>query len=267
MYFDIAMPLTLFFVTLLSVFLNEKTDRKLKSVLEERKFALRDAILLLAAMAAMVSLIAFIPQMAIMTIFLFSYSTLLFIFTYLFSNKRWYVATLMPALFVFLYLFFNKTPIWSNYLINLYGVIFAILITLYLGSLFTWKTSLVFAVLLTIMDAILVFTGTMGSAATATISLNLPVLITVQTLPAVVLDGKIVYMRLGLGDLFFAGLLAIQTFKTYGRNFAILSVIAMATSFFIFEAVLLTYGPIAFPGTLMIICGWLPLALWKRLKH
>jgi hypothetical protein len=29
---------------------------------------------------------------------------------------------------------------------------------------------------------------------------------------------------------------------------------------------MLNYGFRAFPGTLMIICGWLPLVLWKKLK-
>ena len=329
MNFDVAMPLTLFAVTMAAMFLGRKVEKKLKVVFEEKEFGVRDAILLVAAISVTVSLMVFIPQMAVMIMFLFAYSMLLFIFTYLFSDfkkakarlfctaflivsfvaatislfnfgasstvaygalalyclfgfafiallyeenrtntkERWYLAILPPALFIVLYVFFSGTPIWFPYLLNLYGVVFAILIILYLGSLFTWKTSLIFVCLLTVMDIILVlFTGTMVSAATKTISLNLPVLITLQTLPAVEFKGKIVYMMLGLGDFFFAGLLAIQTFKKFGKNFATLSVIAMSASFFTFEAFLLTYRPGPFPGTLMIICGWLPLMLWKRLK-
>jgi hypothetical protein len=30
---------------------------------------------------------------------------------------------------------------------------------------------------------------------------------------------------------------------------------------------MLNYAIRAFPGTLMIICGWLPLVLWKTLRH
>ena len=84
MYFDIAMPLTFFAVTIMAMFLNGKVEKKLKTTFEEKEFRVRDAILLVAAISVTVSLIVFIPQMAIMTLFLFSYSMLLFIFTYIF---------------------------------------------------------------------------------------------------------------------------------------------------------------------------------------
>jgi len=330
MYFDIAMPLTLFMVTIVAMFLNRKAEKKLKVTFEEKKFGVRDAVLLVAAMSVTVSLIVFIPRMAVMTLFLFGYSMLLFIFTYLFSDfqkakarlfciaflmvsfvaatvslfnfgasstvaygalafyclfgftfmallheenrtdtkERWYLAVLPPALFICLYMFFSGTPVWFPYLLNLYGIVFAVLIILYLGSLFTWKASLIFVGLLTVMDIILVlFTGSMVSAASHVSGLRLPVLVSLPTVPAIVTDWGTLYMSLGLGDFFFAGLLAIQTFKKYGKDFAILSIITMSASFFIFEAFLLTYMPGPFPGTLMIVCGWLTLVLWKRLKH
>ena len=330
MYFDVAMPLTLFLVTLVAMFLEEKVENKLKGVFEERKFKVRDALLLVAAMSVTVSLVLFIPQMAIMIIFLFSYSMLLFIFTYLFSNfqkagaklfciiflivsflaatisifnfganitvaygalalfglfgftfiallyergrvkteERWYLAVLPPALFICLYLFFSRTRIWFPYLLDLYGIVFAVLIILYLGSLFTWKTTLIFVGLLTVMDIILVlFTGTMVSAASHVESLRLPVLIYLPTVPEIVTNEGTLYMGLGLGDFFFAGLIGVQTLKKFGKRFAVSSAIAISTSFFIFQVVMFNWGFIAFPGTLMIICGWLPLVIWKRIKH
>ena len=330
MYFDIAMPLTLFMVVTVAMFLERKVEKKLKTTLEEREFGVRDAVLLVAGISVTVSLMVFIPQMAIMAIFLFVYSMLLFIFAYFFSDfkpfgarmfcstflvisflaatislinfgvnstvaygalafyclfgftflallyeknrteagERWYLAALPPALFICLYLFFSRTPIWFPYLLDLYGVVFAVLITLYLGSLFTWKTSLIFVGLLTVMDIILVlFTGSMVSAARHVSSLQLPMLVVVRTFPAVIINGGLVWMSLGLGDFFFAGLLAIQTLKKFGNSLAVVSVIAMSASFFIFEAFMLNYEPRAFPGTLMIICGWAPLVLWKRLKR
>ena len=223
MYFDVAMPLTLFLVTLVAMFLEEKVEGKLKGVFEERKFHVRDAVLLVAAMSVVVFLVVLIPQMAIMILFLFAYSMLLFMFTYLFSNfrkaeaklfciiflvvsflaatislfnfganitvaygalplfglfgftfmallyeerrasreERWYLAVLPSVLFICLYLFFSRTRIWFPYLLDLYGIIFAVLIILYIGSLFTWRTTLIFVGLLTVMDIILVlFTGT-----------------------------------------------------------------------------------------------------------
>lgn len=302
----------------------------MKGVFEEKEFRVRDAVLLVAAISVAVSLIVFIPQMAIMTIFLFSYSMLLFIFTYIFSDfqktkarlfciaflvasftaatvslfglaannlivygalaffclfiftfiaslyeehrtsaqERWYLAILPPALFIFLYLFFSGTPIWFPYLLDIYGIIFAVLIILYLGSLFTWKTTLFFVAFLTAMDIVLVLvTGAMVSAASHVSGLQLPMLITVRTIPPVTIDGNLIWMSLGLGDFFFAGLIALQTLRKYGRSFAILSTVAMSASFFIFESFLLTYQLRAFPGTVMIICGWLPLTLWKKLAR
>ncbi len=310
MYFDVAMPLTLFMVTLLAMFLEEKVEGKLKGVLEERQFNVRDALLLVAAISVTVSLVVFIPQMAVMIMFLFSYSMLLFIFTYLFSNfqkakaklfciaflvvsfpaatislfnfganstvaygalalfglfsftfiallyeerrantkERWYLAILPPALFICLYLFFSRTPIWFPYLLDLYGTVFAVLIILYLGSLFTWRTTLVFVGLLTVMDVILVlFTGTMVSAATHVSSLRLPVLVSLPTVPSIVTEWDVLYMSLGLGDFFFAGLISIQTMKKFGKELAVLSVITMCSSFFIFEILLLNYELRAFP--------------------
>jgi len=330
MYFDVAMPLTLFAVTILAMFLERKAEKKLKSTFEEREFRVQEAVLLVVAMGVMISLMVFIPQMAIMVIFLFAYSALLFIFTYLFSDlrkigaemfclsflivsflaatislvsfdantsvaygalafyclfgfsflaliyeksrtaigERWYLAVLPPALFICIYVFFSRTPIWFPYLLNLYGVVFAVLIILYLGSLFTWKTSLIFVALLTVVDVILVlFTGSMVSAAKHVSGLGLPVLILVPTVPKVVTKWGVLYMSLGLGDFFFAGLLAIQTFKKFGEGLAVSSVIAMSTSFFIFEVLLLNYGLEAFPGTLMILSGWLIVIVGKLIAE
>jgi hypothetical protein len=107
----------------------------------------------------------------------------------------------------------------------------------------------------------------MVSAASHAESLRLPVLIYLPAVPGDVAEIGRFYMGLGLGDFFFAGLIGVQTLKKFGKHFAVSSVMAMAISFFIFQTVMLTYGIFAFPGTLMIICGWLPLVLWKKIKR
>lgn len=271
MYFDIAMPLTLFVVTLISLFLNQKTESKLRITFEERELAIKDVILLVAAMVAMVSLVVFLRNTIapLMVLFLFSYSMLLFMFTYLFSDKRWYLALLPTIAFVLPYIFFRNTTLWTNYLSSIYGVIFAILITLYIGYMFAWKSTIVFITLLTAVDIIQVLiTKTMQEAAGAMIGLDLPVVVKVPIIPLLIAkDGSLGMMYLGLGDFFFAGLLAIQTFRRYGRKPAILSVIGMTVSFFVFVFFIQILGLTAFPGTVMIICGWLPLVLWKEMKH
>lgn len=263
MLFDIAMPITLFLVTLASLILNRRTENKLKSTLEERDFSARDAVLLVIGMVAMVSLIILLPQFLFMVLFLFSYSMLLFLFTYTFTNEGFYpeVAVVPSAVFLILYFITRQTPIWSIYLINVYAVVFAVMITLYLQPLFTWKASLIFAGLITCADVVLVLvTKAMISVATETVNLQLPVLVTVPMIP---LLGR---MSLGLGDFFFAGLLSIQTATKYGWRFAIVCMAAMTASFFVFEVLLLTYHFSAFPGTVMIIAGWLPFAGWKYLS-
>lgn len=330
MNFDVSVPLMLFAVALAAMFLNGKVEGKLKCVFEAREFRVQDVVFFVVAISVIVSLIVFIPRMAIMLAFLFAYSMLLFMFVYVFSDfkktkaqlffttllvvtllgaaislfnsnanfsifygalaffslsvytciallyeskrnilgRRWYLAVLPTALFISLYIFFSGTPIWFPFLVNFYGVLFAILIILYLGSLFTWKTSLLFAVLLTIVDVILVlFTGSMVSAARSVQALRLPMLISVPIIPIIMTERGIRYMSLGLGDFFFAGLLCVQSMKKFGRNFAVLSAVTMCISFFIFETLLLNYELTAFPGTLMIICGWLPLIFWKTLKR
>ena len=78
-----------------------------------------------------------------------------------------------------------------------------------------------------------------------------------------------------MGDFFFAGVLAVQTFNKFGRKTAFVAAIAMAVAFGIWEAFLpdIINGLIpivgrniqGFPGTLMIISGWAPIVALKLL--
>ena len=190
------------------------------------------------------------------------------------AKQKWYVATLSPALFLLLFFFYNGTDIWFPYLLDVYGLIFAILIVLYLGALFTWKTVFIFAGFITTLDIILVwFTGQMVQAANAVSNLGLPVLVAFPTVPLITLEGGILIMRLGLGDFFFAGILATQTLKKFGRKTAIASLITICISFALFELILLNkelYDALpvkALPATLPIILGWLPVIAWKILSE
>jgi hypothetical protein len=269
MYFDIAMPLTLLAVTLVSLFLNEKTENKLKNTMQERQLGTWDAAMLVGVMAVMVYLIIFVREITLilMVLFLFAYSTLLFTFSYLFLKNRWYVGIIPPAVFILLFVFLRDTWVWSYFLSNVYALAFAVLITLYLVSLFSWRTTGIFGVLLTGMDIVLVFvTGTMVQAAKVTTGLRLPVMVSVPLIPPWP-DSGIAMMSLGLGDFFFAGLLAVQTLKRYGKRFSIVTAVGMTISFFIFEVLLLNFLRIPFAGTVMIITGWAPLVIIKELSR
>jgi hypothetical protein len=184
------------------------------------------------------------------------------------AKQKWYVAALSPALFLLLFFFYNGTDIWFPYLLDVYGIIFALLIVLYMGSLFKWKTVFIFAGFLTAMDIILVwFTGTMVQAANAVSNLGLPVLVAFPTIPFITVEGGILIMRLGLGDFFFAGILATQTLKKFGRKTAVVSVLTMCVSFALFELLLLNGYNTALPATLPIVLGWLPVIAWKILSE
>jgi len=268
--FDLTMPLTLLAVTFASMFLNPKIENKLKGVFEETEFQVRDAVLLVGVMAVMITLIVVVRELStvLTVLFLLAYCLLLYTFGYLLAKKRWYVGIVAPAVFVLLYVFLRNSFVWTSYLSNVYGLVFAILITLYLAGLFNWKTTAVFGVLITAMDIILVLvTKTMVQAASAAASLSLPVLVSLPLVPVISTGTGLLLLSLGLGDFFFAGLLAIQTYKKYGKRLAIASVVGMTISFSIFEAAILTYNIGAFPGTLMIICGWVPFVLVQTLRN
>jgi hypothetical protein len=76
-------------------------------------------------------------------------------------------------------------------------------------------------------------------------------------------------MRLGLGDFFFAGILASQTLKRFGKKTAVASLLTICISFAVFELILLNPElssalPVpALPATLPILVGWLPVILVK----
>jgi hypothetical protein len=349
---DIAMPLALIAVSTIALLLNERTEGKLKTTFEERELRTRDVVILVAMIVVAVSIIGYISildpgqifQNIIMLVFLFSYSMLLFVFSYLFSvmkqrraqlfslgfavasllagtiallepfadgltlyralafyglaafalasiildakkveaKERWYVAVQPPALFILLFVFFNVAyggvPVWAPALLDVFALTFAVLIILYLGSLFTWKTTLVFAVLLTVVDIILVLvTGTMVEAAQQFTGLGLPVLVHLPNLPLVFsTDGAVLFRGLGLGDFFFAGILALQTFKKFGKQTAYAAIVTMTISFAVFEAFMPEFLSLlepllqreigGFPGTLMIIVGWAPVVAWKMLS-
>jgi len=65
------------------------------------------------------------------------------------------------------------------------------------------------------------------------------------------------FSRLGLGDVFFFGLLSIQTTRKYGRKFGLASIATMAIVFFLFQTFLLNSTIQSFPGTVFIVSGWL----------
>jgi len=222
----------------------------MKLLFEEKEFRIRDAVFLVIAMGAMVTIIALVAQQAqqiIQVLFLAAYSFVLFLFTYT-AVEKWYLAVVPPILFVVLYLY-----AWNLIFLNMFALLFAIFVSVYLGSLFSWTTTLVFAGLITVMDVIQVFgTKFMGTSADELVKLQLPILIEVPTFP---LESAI---RLGLGDIFLAGLLAIQTAQKYNKKVGIETAVSIGFAFLVFEFLVinLKYSDY-FPATIVVIAGWL----------
>ncbi|MFQ6064903.1 MAG: hypothetical protein ACE5L6_05440 [Candidatus Bathyarchaeia archaeon] len=251
MLFDISLPLALSFITLVVLLAYTRLTGKVKSLLGNREFTTRDVILLVVAMGVMVTVLGWtainVPEMAIVVFFLYAYSTILFLFTYLIVPK-WYFALLAPACFIALYFLW-----WNLYFLTLFAAIFAICASVYLGSLFTWKTTAVFVALLTLMDVVQVFvTGFMVEAGKVVgEQLLLPIVIILPSFPSSGL------LALGLGDIFLTTLLVIQTTEKYGKRWGLVSLAAIGVVFFLLETIWLNSEVPALPATVLIIAGWL----------
>ncbi len=247
MILDVLLPSVLFLIAVVVVFLYHRFENRVSSLFGGKELGIGHVVLLVAAMAIMVTVLVFIPGVAMMVFFLFAYSTILFLFTVLLVPK-WWLAVPTPVLFIALYV----SPYWNIYLFNFFAIIFAVCISVYMGSLFNWKTTVGFAFLLTIVDVIQVLiTGFTVASAEKALELGLPVAI---ILPAFPYEG---WTLLGLGDVFLFGLLSIQTTRKYGRNFGLASIVSMTVVFLLLQTILLNTGVESFPAAVLVISGWL----------
>lgn len=261
MLFDISVPSVLFLLTAASVFLYPKLEAKIKALVEERKFRIRDVASLIIFMGIAVSALVFIPSYAIQAFFLLFYSLALFMFVYSAMPKKWYIAPILPAIFLLLYFFF-----WGIPQMDIFAAVFVVFVSVYIATFFEWKTLAVFAGLLTVLDVVQVFgTRFMVGYGEKVMKLALPAAIEIPLFPYLGL------MTLGLGDFLLSGLLAIQTSRKYGRRFGYISVAFIAGAFLIFEALQLWYFELlkqsytpqeaalraAMPATVFIVSGWL----------
>ena len=230
------------------VFLYSRLDTKVDRLVGGQELHLKHVIPLVLAIGVMVTVILFIPKHALLGLFLFAYTAILFLFSFLFAPK-WYLAVVPPVLFLLSFFY-----CWNIYSFNLFAILFGISVAVYMGSLFTWKTTVAFAVLVTIMDIIQVLiTGHMGEAFETAKAIGLPAFIKLPMFPT----SGLTY--LGLGDLFLFGLLSIQSTRKYGRGFGFKSIFLMTLVYLLLQTVLLNYYPLAngFPATVLVISGWL----------
>lgn len=238
------------------IFLHIRLEKKVGCILGGTQLQLKHVFLLVAGMGTMVTLLIFVPEQSLLILFFFAYSVILFLFTYLLVPK-WYLAVVPPVLFILVFLYF-----WNIYLFNFFAILFGVSVSVYMGSLFNWKTTLGFVALLTIVDVIQVLlTGFMVASAQKVVELGLPVGIMLPMFP---FTGGSTF--LGLGDIFFFGLLGIQSLQKHGRRFGVASIGIMAFIFFLFQTLMLNSDFQNFPATVFIISGWLT-SLAARYTH
>jgi hypothetical protein len=261
--FDIVLPSIVCIFGLAVVWLYGKFEPRIKALFEEKELRIRDVVFLVVAMGVMVTIVVFVPQQAIQILFLGAYSFVLFLFTFI-ATEKLYISVLPPILFLALYL----SGLWNIVFLDVFAIIFAVAISVYLGGLFSWTTVMAFAALISVMDIIQVFgTGFMGQAAGKFLDLRLPVFVQVPIFPFRFEDG--VSFLLGLGDLFLTGLLAIQVVQKYGRRAGTIAAASIGFAFFVFEVAVfhLEYAA-AFPATLVVVGGWLlGLGLQRIILH
>ena len=83
MKFDVLLPSVIFIIISITVFLYTKYERKAQSIFEGKKFSIRDAVLMVSIMGVIVTLIVFIPNLAIKIVFIVVYSYIISIFAYI----------------------------------------------------------------------------------------------------------------------------------------------------------------------------------------
>lgn len=245
---DMVLPISLFAFLAVIIFVYHRFKDRLKTLFGGAKVGKRDVVFLVLVIGVMVTILALIPSLAVQVLYIAIFSYTLLSFTFMFSRK-WYIAVLPPILFVLSYFFF-----WNLLTFNVLAFTIASIIIIQFSNLFTWKTTVIFAGLLMLVDVTQVFlTGLMGQLAEkAVFELGLPVVIMLPTYPTM---GRII---LGLGDIFLSGLLSLQNLFEKGRISGLLTAATIGIAMFIFEIVEFNTEYFTFfPATIVVLSGWL----------
>lgn len=245
-----SLPLVVFAATTIAMVAYPACEGRIRSLYKHEKLKTQDIILLIIAFSTVITITAFAPQLALQVFFVTIYSVGLFLLAYT-VRPKWYFAVLLPATFILLYLYH-----WTIVELGIFSFTFVIFLAMALNGFFNWKTSALFAGLLTVVDVIHVFgTKLMISSAIKIVALKLPLTIILPTFPS---QGQVI---IGLGDIFLAILLTLQTYQRLGRNLGLTCSLSISLMFVILEAVQLNFKLQFFPATVTVVVGWLA-AVW-----
>jgi len=247
MNFDVLLPLALFLISLAGLTFFSKFAGKLEPLFQGQRIRVRDALLIVLFLGAMVTAVVFIPGNILQILFLFSCSSLLFLLVYIIFPAKWPVAFILPGVFLLLYFFY-----WNIWLMDVFAVLLILSVIMYTSAVFTWKATLAFAGFLTVMDVVQVFgTKYMAIVAEKATSMLLPLLIVVPTFP---LQG---YVSLGLGDLMLTGLFVNQTAQKWGKRYGYICCGSIALVLLLGELILFNTPFHFLPATIFVSVGWL----------
>jgi len=243
---DLSLPIIVFAVTTIAIAAYPLCESRMKALYKHERFRTRDIVLLIVAFSVVIAITALAPQLALLVFFLAMYSIGLFLFAYTIWPK-WYFAVLFPAIFIVLYFYH-----WTIIELDIFSLTFVVFLAMALNGFFSWKTSALFAGLLTVVDVVHVFgTKMMISSALKIVALKLPLTIVLPTFPS---EGQVI---IGLGDIFLAILLSLQTFQKLGRNLSLICALSISLMFLVLEGVQLNFKLHFFPATIAVVVGWL----------
>jgi len=267
--FDIALPLSIICLAVLSLLLKDRYADRLRAALRGKEFKSKDAIILSAAIGVVVSLVAAVPSQALVVLFLSAYSLILLQFSYL-MRPKWSTSIIVPVLFLVLYFLLRGSVYWNPLILDVFATIFAVLVSTFLGVTFTWRAAVAFAVAITAVDIFQVlYTGSMVMAFEKTMGLDLPVALIVPVVPLVPTSEPLypalpyAFSGLGLGDLSLIGLLVAKTAERYGRGLGLATALSMGISFFIFETLAMNFGGGFYPATVFVVSVWVVVLFGK----
>jgi len=214
------------------------------------KVRARDVLLTIGMLAVVLMFFAYSPEMVVLALYFFLLSLLLFGAVHLLTNK-WYLSVALPALLLCSYLLF-----WNELVTSVFAIIVAIMASMYLAAIFSYRMSVLFAFLLTALDVIMVLGPHpyMIASAVKALSLGLPTFVAAPTFPAVGV------VRLGVGDFLLSNLLVVESFQKHQKcrfRGAALCALSIAGAFAVFSVLQRNWGIRFLPATPPILCGWL----------
>jgi len=247
------MQIDLILPTVSLVFLNAivwaypRVEPRMKRFMEGGEFTVKDALGLAIVLAVSIAVLALTPSALLLILSMIGIGFVLNLTSLIITGNRW-ISVILPSIFYVCFFFF-----WNLKLLNLFAIILAFGTSLILADVFTWRSSLAFIAVLTLIDVIHVFgTKMMIEVGARASGMELPLLLRLPTYPV---QGE---MMLGLGDLFVASLVTIRNWERFGGKAGLITSIYIAIFLLSIVPLFQAFRALqALPATIFIVAGWI----------